>query len=133
MEIAKANAEKTLFFHTPQASGLPRYTVAGYIKDNTLYLGIARCGKKDSFKRSIGRQIAEGRLFAGIKDPEKRSLKRRFCEVPFATEPGTKGFGKEFVDQAVFTIQTIDTKWAKVNMKDVKRSKKNKTATLVVV
>ena len=123
MEI-KGKEEKTLFFHTPQASevkNLYRYTIAGIVMENTLYIGISRCSKKDTFKRSTGRKIAEVRMRSGIKDPGAPGLKRKFCAVPFEIMIGHKGFAKAFVDQAILTVKTVDTKWAKVDFDALRR------------
>jgi hypothetical protein len=120
---------KTLFFHTPQderVKSLHRYTLAGLVKDNVLYLGIARCGRKDTFKRSTGRKIAEIRMKSGMEKPDTPGLKRKFCAVPFEMMIGNRGFAKEFVDQAILTVKTVDSKWAKVDFDSLRKAKLNR-------
>lgn len=132
--------EKTLFFHTPQnerVKGLFRYTLAGLVKDNVLYLGIAKCGRKDTFKRSTGRKIAEIRLRSGMEKPDTPGLKRKFCAIEFDVMIGQRGFAKAFVDQAILTVKSVDTKWSRVDFDALRREKLNKKtrkeATLTVV
>ncbi len=137
------NEGKTLFFHTPQASevkNLHRYTIAGKVVGNTLYLGIAKCGKKDVFKRSTGRKIAEIRLNSGMEKPEAPGLKRKFCAIPFEVMIGHKGFAKAFVEKAILTVKTVDTKWCRVDFDALrmdklrrKQRKENPSAQLQVV
>lgn len=48
-------------YHAPY--DLPvRSTVVASLSGNVMNFAVARCGKKDSFNRKIGRKIAEGRL-----------------------------------------------------------------------
>lgn len=67
---------------------VPRVTVAGIVKDNTLRLGISRCSIKDNFSKKHGRFVAQERA-------EKRPS--RIVEIP---DKATKMLGRFFYEQA---------------------------------
>ena len=46
------------YFHSPQAEGEKRHTVAGVYDKGKISLGLASCSEKDSFVKSKGREIA---------------------------------------------------------------------------
>lgn len=50
-----------LYFHGRTKDNC-RYTVAGYVEDNEITLGISICSTQDVFVKSKGRKISTGRL-----------------------------------------------------------------------
>jgi hypothetical protein len=64
-ELKKING-KVKFNHSGHYDG-QRQTLAIIRVDGIYYMGIARCGKKDTFNKNIGRTIALGRALAALK------------------------------------------------------------------
>ena len=76
-----------LFFHS---NTVPRVTVCGVINkaDNTLSIGAARCSKKTSYLKKLGRTISQGRAnskpIATIQLVDNQPISEQF--VPVAKE-----------------------------------------------
>ena len=61
-----------------------RVSVVGQVQDNQLKIAVARCSEKDQFVRKVGRELAEGRLNAGLlysKIPMEECTVKTFVDV----------------------------------------------------
>jgi hypothetical protein len=96
--------EKVFYFHTPYKKGFNRFTVAGqFSEDNQLTMTYAKCSKRDTFSKKIGRQISSGRLKNGSGN----------IDVTVTAEPT----GQEFVENAIKFIKSVDKQWSVVKFK----------------
>lgn len=53
------------YYHSKPEEGTNRITVAGQWNNGILDLAIAKCSKRDQFKKEMGRTISQSRLFKG--------------------------------------------------------------------
>lgn len=79
-----------LYYHTKPVPGLRRVTVCGIIKNDKMSFGVARCSKKDTFKKAKGRLIAEARA---------KNKPNLGIIIPGSVEESGK-FGQLFVQKA---------------------------------
>ncbi len=52
----------------------PRVTIAGLIVGDEIKFGYATCGKRDHFRKSIGRSVAIGRIRKAIHDGDQKTI-----------------------------------------------------------
>lgn len=52
----------------------PRVTIAGLIVGDEIKFGYATCGRKDHFRKSIGRSVAIGRIRKAIHDGDEKAI-----------------------------------------------------------
>jgi hypothetical protein len=52
---------KTYYIYETAKKSKRRLSIAAFISENQLCIGVAQCSKKDQFNKKIGRAIAEGR------------------------------------------------------------------------
>ena len=55
--------KRVMYFHGETTDGY-RFTIAGYVQDNFLHMGVSVCGDRDNFVKSKGRSIATTRLLS---------------------------------------------------------------------
>lgn len=68
-----------------------RFTIAGLIEDDDLYLALALCGNGEQFSKAKGRTIAAGRILNQRKSPHGRIVRSLYAlpaDSQFATENG---------------------------------------------
>lgn len=83
-----SKAKETLSKKTKRQWPVPthRVVIVGEIEQDTLKLAVAKCSFRDTFKRKVGRQIAEGRLKKGdifkyVPITEGRLTTEKFIEI----------------------------------------------------
>lgn len=64
-QIEEGTPNRLYFYHSKEN---PRVTIAGTYVDGHLYLGAARCSRKDQFCKKKGRYISAGRAIKAMEE-----------------------------------------------------------------
>lgn len=79
-----------MYFHGTTIDG-NRYTIAGYVENDDLELGIAVCADGEQFSKERGRAISSGRVLNQRNRPKGHIMKGLYAlpaDSQFATESG---------------------------------------------
>lgn len=77
-----------------------RVSIAGIHKDGYLWIGVSCCSPKDLFIKSVGRQIAEGRLKKAL---DEGRMEKIYKKIPMVECDGKKF--REIAEGLVHEIQ----------------------------
>lgn len=104
----------TIHFHHIRNFGRGKkdnYTIAILPKENTIYVGISKCSRKDQFEKAKGRLIAQGRAEkAAAIDKTGDEINEDYVTWSIALERNLFGLVGERIKREVIAIATAELK-----------------------